>query len=103
CRPAPEFLADDINHFWATTLGDAFEPVTATGIEDLTTVDCPGADEIVPQVTICPSTRELFYDEPAVLDLYREFGDFSLGYFYGIGWAEFALLTTASAAMPLSN
>jgi hypothetical protein len=28
------------------------------------------------------------YDEPAVLDLYHKFGDFTLGYFLAIAWAE---------------
>ena len=35
-----------------------------------------------------PSQNAVVYDEPDVLDLYRKFGDFTLGYFYGIAWAE---------------
>jgi hypothetical protein len=47
-------------------------------------------------VTVCPAQRVLFYDEPEVVSLYREFGDFTLGYFYGIGWGEFAQRTLGS-------
>ena len=39
---------------------------------------------------MCAATGTVAYDEPAVLELYREFGDFTLGYFYGIAWAEVA-------------
>ena len=88
CTPAPVFLADDLNHFWATNLGD-FDPVTAVPLDDLARATC--ADPIQPMswVVTCPSTRTLFFDEPEIRDLYFEFGDFSIGYFYGIGWAEF--------------
>jgi hypothetical protein len=40
------------------------------------------------------------YDEPAVRELYRDFGDFTLGYFYGIAWAEMAQRSDGS---PLSG
>ena len=96
CTPAPEFLADDLNHFWRTAIGDEFAPISVTPVGDIETVTCAGAVPLSSEVTICPAERVLFYDEPEVVALYREFGDFSLGYFYGIGWAEFAQLTTAS-------
>ena len=37
---------------------------------------------------LCASTDTVAYDEPDLLDLYRTFGDFTLGYFYGVAWAE---------------
>lgn len=96
CTSAPVFLAEDLNHFWSTALGDAFVAVTATPVADLAQVTCADAVTIIAEVTICPDQRTLFYDEPAVVDLYREFGDFSLGYFYGIGWGELVQQTVAS-------
>lgn len=90
CSPAPVFLAGDLNDFWRTAIGDAFVPVTATPVADVAALSCDGAVTVAPDVMICPDERTLFYDEPAILDLYREFGDFTLGYFYGIGWAELA-------------
>jgi predicted metalloprotease len=97
CTPAPVFLAEDINDFWRTAIGDEFAPVTATPVADLSTVVCDGAVPLLAQVTICPVERVLFYDEPEVLSWYREFGDFSLGYLYGIGWAELAQLEIGSS------
>jgi predicted metalloprotease len=100
CTPAPVFLADDLNDFWRTAIGADFAPVTVTPVQDIASVVCDGAVPLSPQVTICPRERVLFFDEPEVLSLYREFGDFSLGYFYGIGWGEFAQQTIGS---PLSG
>lgn len=96
CTPAPEFLADDLDDFWKTAIGDGYEDVTAVPVDSLASLTCGDATPLSPEVTICPTDRTLYYDEPAVLADYREFGDFSLGYFYGIGWAEFAQLQMAS-------
>ena len=88
CTDAPEFLADDLNDFWSTALGDTFTPVHADAISDLSTFDCPGKVALTEQVALCPASRTVAYDEPAVLDLY-DLGDFTLGYLYGIGWGEY--------------
>ena len=88
CSPATEFLADDLNDYWQTALGPDFGPATAQAVDDLASVSCDGRVELTPEVVVCPTERRVVYDEPAVLDLYDEFGDFTLGYFYGIGWAE---------------
>ncbi len=92
CTSAPEFLADDLNHFWQVTfvdqLGATFEPFTVATTNDLATVACPDARNLTPQVTVCPAERVVVYDEPEVLDLYTEFGDFTLGYVYGVAAAE---------------
>lgn len=89
CTPAPVFLADDLNHFWATALGD-FDPIGVQPVSSLGDVTCDEAIVLADEVLYCAPTRTLVYDEPAVQALYREFGDFTLGYFYGIGWAEAA-------------
>ncbi len=103
CTPAPEFLAADLNHFWATALGE-FEPVAAVPVDDLTTVACAEPVALLEWVVSCPATRTVFFDEPEVRDLYFEFGDFTIGYFYGIGWAEFVQdqETTGLAGEPRS-
>lgn len=96
CTPAPEFLADDLNHFWLTSIADGFDPVTAVAVASTTEVACTDVVRLTPEAAICPSERSLYYDEPSVLADYEEFGDFSLGYFYGIGWAEFAQIDIGS-------
>ena len=90
CRDAPEFLAEDINHFWKVAFEGDWEPITVLRTDDLADVTCDGVRVLTPQVAICPADRSLVYDEPEVLELYDEFGDFTLGYVYGIAAAEFA-------------
>ncbi len=89
CTPAPEFLEQDINHFWETALGAEFDAVDAVAVDDLDGFTCDGLVTLASEVVVCPQDRTVVYDEPQVLELYRSFGDFTLGYFYGIGWAEF--------------
>ena len=89
CTPAPEFLAEDINDFWITELGTDFETVGYQAVaDDFGTFNCPQRIDLTSEVAVCAGSRVVAYDEPAVRELYDEFGDFSLGYFYGIGWAE---------------
>jgi predicted metalloprotease len=90
CTPAPEFLADDLNDFWATAASTSFPQLSILPTDDLGRFDCPSPTRLADEVVVCPSTRTVAYDEPAVLDLYGDFGDFTLGYFYGIAWAEMA-------------
>lgn len=90
CTPAPEFLADDLNDFWATASGPSFPEVQVLPTDDLDAVTCPTSTRLADEVIVCTSTNTVAYDEPSVLELYREFGDFTLGYFYGIAWAEIA-------------
>jgi predicted metalloprotease len=87
CRPAYEFLGEDLNDFWATALGD-FPPLTGTPASDISEVECADGVRIDVDVLLCPSTGQVAYDEGDVVDLYRDFGDFTLGYLYGIAWAE---------------
>jgi predicted metalloprotease len=89
CTDAPVFLADDLDDFWTTALGTVtdLEPLP---VSDLDVVQCGDGVGLADEVLLCPSTGEVIYDEPAVLDLYERFGDFTLGYFYGIAWGELA-------------
>jgi predicted metalloprotease len=88
CTPAPKFLADDLNEFWTAAIGPDFPQLTVSPVASLDSVSCPGAVRPDVDVLVCPSTDTVSFDEPDVLDLYREFGDFTLGYEYGIAWAE---------------
>ena len=88
CTPAPVFLADDLNDFWRTELGNAYPQLTQIPSEDLDAFSCSDGVRLAADVLLCPSQNAVVYDEPGVLDLYRTFGDFTLGYFYGIAWAE---------------
>lgn len=89
CRPAPEFLAEDINDFWTTALGADFEAVGHQAVSaDFGDIGCTQRTDLAAEVSVCGVDRVVVYDERAVRDLYDTFGDFSLGYFYGIGWAE---------------
>ena len=89
CTPAPEFLAEDINDFWATALGPDFGTARYRAVtDDFADFSCTQRIDLAAVLAVCGPDRVVAFDEPAVLDLYTEFGDFSLGYFYGIGWAE---------------
>jgi predicted metalloprotease len=90
CSPAPVFLADDLNDFWATSLDAGFPALSPQPVADLTLVTCDDAVPIADEALLCPAEGVVAYDEPDVLSLYREFGDFTLGYFYGVAWAEVA-------------
>ncbi len=96
CTPAPVFLADDLNDFWATASGDTFPTVQVLPTDDLDAFECADEIRLADEVIVCPSNSTVAYDEPGVVELYREFGDFTLGYFYGIAWAEVAQLQLES-------
>lgn len=96
CTPAPVFLADDLNDFWNVYLGDEFPDMTAEPVDDLGTDGCDDGVALALDALLCAATDTVAYDEPDVLELYREFGDFTLGYFYGIAWAERAQLVEGS-------
>jgi predicted metalloprotease len=89
CTDSPVFLSDDLNNFWAT-IDPSFEPLTPLAVSDFSTFACPNQVEISQEVIYCPDTSAVAYDEPAILELYRDYGDFTLGYFFGIAWADVA-------------
>jgi predicted metalloprotease len=89
CTDAPVFLSDDLNNFWAT-IDPSFEPLTPVAVTDFSTFSCPNQVKISQEVVYCPDTSAVAYDEPAILELYRDYGDFTLGYFFGIAWADVA-------------
>ena len=90
CTPAPTFLADDLNEFWTAASGGAFPELQVLPTDDLSSLQCADARALADEVVVCADTFVVAYHEPSVLELYSEFGDFTLGYFYGIAWAEVA-------------
>lgn len=90
CRPAPDFLAEDLDSFWQVALGADFAPVTTRGLDGPVVAECADAVRLADEVVVCPTERTVIFDEPAIRELYDEFGDFTIGYFYGNAWAELA-------------
>jgi predicted metalloprotease len=96
CTPAPTFLAEDLNDFWSTELGSEFPAMSHAPTSDVDSFGCSDGVRLALEVLLCPSQDSVVYDEPDVISLYRAFGDFTLGYFYGIAWAERAQELLAS-------
>jgi hypothetical protein len=90
CRDAPEFLAEDINNYWEIVFDGDWQPITVSAAPTIDPAPCGSGVVLTDQVIVCPNERRVVYDEPAVLQLYDEFGDFTLGYLYGIAFADFA-------------
>lgn len=95
CVPAPQFLADDLNDYWQD-VDPEFPTLDPLAVADLSEFDCPDEIAIAEAVSYCPRDNGIVYDEQYVLDLYREFGDFTLGYLYGLAWAEVAQIREGS-------
>lgn len=90
CRDAPEFLAEDVNNYWSIEFDGDWQPFTVEGVPALVPDVCADGDVLTGQVVVCPTARSIVYDEPQVRKLYDEFGDFTLGYLYGIAAADLA-------------
>lgn len=95
CVPAPQFLADDLNDYWDDR-DPGFPPLTPRPVANFGSFNCPDEVAIEVAVSYCPGDDTIVYDEPYVLDLYRDYGDFTLGYFYGVAWAEVAQIREGS-------
>lgn len=95
CVPAPEFLAADLNDFW-DHVQPGFEPLTPVPVPDYDRFSCPDEVRLFDAVSYCPRDAAIAYDEPYVVDLYDAYGDFTLGYFYGVAWAEVAQIRSGS-------
>ena len=90
CRDAPEFLAEDVNNFWEVVFDGDWLPFTVEAVPALTPDVCADGNVLTGLVVVCPTERTVVYDEPQALELYDEFGDFTLGYIYGIAAADLA-------------
>jgi predicted metalloprotease len=95
CVAAPDFMEQDLNHYWQT-IDAEFPTLNAVPVQDFATFTCPDEVAITDTVSYCPRDGGIAYDEPRVLELYADLGDFTLGYFYGVAWAEVQQIRTSS-------
>jgi predicted metalloprotease len=87
-------IASDLNDFWPQTLAPleaelpALEVVPVESTDD---IDCddPTGDMVI-GASYCPTTSEVFFNEPFARELYEQFGDFVVGFVLGEAWSEAA-------------
>jgi len=86
------FLPEDLNDFWDVELADRFPalgPLRLTVVRSLDDVDCSDLrGDLERGTALCVPTDRVYFFEPAALELYRTFGDFSVGYLLGKAWGE---------------
>ncbi len=86
------FLPEDLNLYWDQELArqiprlDALSLVVVRSADDVRCSDLRG--DLTRGAALCVSTDEVYFNEPAALDLYRSLGDFSVGYVLGLAWGE---------------
>ena len=84
------FLPEDLNRYWGEELEiaglDRLDVVVLGAADDTECADLRG--DLALGAAWCASTNEVFFNEPAALELYRDLGDFSVGYALGTAWSE---------------
>ena len=84
------FLPEDLNRYWNEELAiaglDALTLVVVNSTDDVSCDDLRG--DLSTGTALCASTSEVYFNEPAALDLYRALGDFAVGYVLGNAWSE---------------
>ena len=87
-----EFLPRDLNEFWPATVsaqGAQLTPLVLVPVADASAVDCADpAGDIALGAVHCPATDEVIFDESFGQELYDRFGDFAVGYMFGVAWSE---------------
>ena len=93
CRPAGQFLGDDLDEFWSLVIGTAvdFEVVTSAA-------PCADGTTVGIGVTACPDPGEVRIDESILRPVYATRGDFTLGYLLGRAWVELTVDSTDADA-----
>lgn len=86
------FLPEDLNRYWDEELAteipelDRLTIVVAQGVDD---IDCTDLrSDFSSGAALCASTSEVYFNEPAALDLYETIGDFAVGYVLASAWSE---------------
>ena len=86
------FLPEDLNLYWDQQLArqipelDELSLLVVRSLDDVRCSDLRG--DLARGAALCASTNEVYFNEPAALDLYRSLGDFSVGYLLGVAWGE---------------
>ena len=88
-------IVNDLNGYWPQLLSTI--GATLPVLDDRarrrrpTSVECDDPAAVTGTgVVYCPSTQQIFFDEPLAIDLYDRFGDFVVGYLLGSAWSEAA-------------
>ena len=88
------FLPEDLNRYWDEELDiaglDALSVVVVDSADPTGAESCDGGlrGDLSTGVALCAATSEVYFNEPAALDLYRTLGDFAVGYVLGTAWSE---------------
>ena len=86
------FIPTDLNLYWDEELAaripelDGLSLVVAQSTADVSCSDLRG--DFARGTALCPSTDEVYFNEPEAFELYDVFGDFSVGYVLGWAWSE---------------
>ncbi len=87
-----EFLPRDLNEFWPATVsaqGAELTPLVLVPVPDPSAADCDDpAGDIALGAVHCPATDAVVFDESLGQELYGRFGDFAVGYMFGVAWSE---------------
>lgn len=86
------FLPEDLNRYWDEELASelpTLEPLTIVVVQGSGEVTCDDLEGDIDRGTaLCPSTNQVFFNEPVALDLYTKLGDFAVGYLLGTAWSQ---------------
>ncbi|HUS42217.1 MAG TPA: hypothetical protein VMY16_06095 [Ilumatobacteraceae bacterium] len=84
------FLPEDLNRYWDEELDiSGLDPLTVVVISSIDAVSCDDlSGDLTTGAALCASTSEVYFNEPAALELYRTLGDFAVGYVLGTAWSE---------------
>ncbi len=97
-------IVNDLNGYWPqllSTIGATLPVLEIVPVGADRVVECDDPAAIAGTgVVYCPSTQQIFFDEPLAIDLYDRFGDFVVGYLLGSAWSEAAQTALGS---PLSG
>lgn len=89
-----DFLPESANTYWPAAFrgsGLEFPALDLVPVDDASEADCSDLlGDVDNGAAYCPSSNEVYFDEPYARELYDEFGDFSVGYLLGSAWADAA-------------
>ena len=93
CRPAGQFLGDDLDEFWSLAIGSSVDLEVVTSA-----APCADGTTVGVGVTVCPDPGEVRIDEAILRPVYTTRGDFTLGYLLGRAWVELTISATGADA-----
>lgn len=86
------FIPNDLNDYWDEELASkirALDGLALVAVQSESEVSCSDLrGDLGRGAALCPSTDEVFFNEPEAFELYAAFGDFSVGYVIAWAWSE---------------